>query len=285
MRDGLPTPGIFDGMAAYGGPRGEHRPDPQPREPLARRARSAVPVPAGKRYDPDPTSAAATRSSSSAATAGCARSSPCWAARTPTAPAAARRGARGSRARRSSTTARRDERTPGTGVPHGYVLRGPGGTRSGPVAAAAGPRRGPLRARGGRLAARRPLPDRGPRRRRLLPLRARRAARGRPATSRPSAARCRRSSSPGRPQLRHEHGRARARPATVEWVDDRRARPGSRTRSGRRPAPGRGDLHRTEGIWAAGGRVFFDCTTGGEARARARSGSTGRAAGTAASCG
>ncbi len=37
MDDGNPTPGIFDGMAAYPGRGGTHDPDPQPREPLARR--------------------------------------------------------------------------------------------------------------------------------------------------------------------------------------------------------------------------------------------------------
>src|SRR5687768_4592488 len=53
MRDGSPTPGVFDGMAAFGGPRGgtvlirnhENRSGP---------GEIAVPVPAELRYDPDP---------------------------------------------------------------------------------------------------------------------------------------------------------------------------------------------------------------------------------------
>jgi len=53
MRDGLPTPGVFDGMAAFGGPdRGtvlirNHENRSAPGE-------IGVPVPAGLRYDPDP---------------------------------------------------------------------------------------------------------------------------------------------------------------------------------------------------------------------------------------
>ena len=53
MRDGQPTPGVFDGMAAFGGPDGgtvlirnhENRSTP---------GEIGVPVPAGLRYDPDP---------------------------------------------------------------------------------------------------------------------------------------------------------------------------------------------------------------------------------------
>ena len=36
MSDGNPTPGVFDGMAAYRGRGNADDPDPQPREPLAR---------------------------------------------------------------------------------------------------------------------------------------------------------------------------------------------------------------------------------------------------------
>jgi uncharacterized protein len=53
MSDGNPTPGIFDGMAAYGG-RGGDVILIRNHENRSRAGEVTVPVPAGKRYDPDP---------------------------------------------------------------------------------------------------------------------------------------------------------------------------------------------------------------------------------------
>ena len=52
MRDGLPTPGIFDGMAAYDGP-GNRTVLIRNHENRSRPGEITVPVPVGKRYDPD----------------------------------------------------------------------------------------------------------------------------------------------------------------------------------------------------------------------------------------
>ena len=53
MTDGSPTPGIFDGMAAYRG-RGNSTILIRNHENRSRDGEVAVAVPAGKRYDPDP---------------------------------------------------------------------------------------------------------------------------------------------------------------------------------------------------------------------------------------
>jgi secreted PhoX family phosphatase len=53
MRNGLPTPGIFDGMAAYAGP-GNRTVLIRNHENRSRPGEISVPVPAGKRHDPDP---------------------------------------------------------------------------------------------------------------------------------------------------------------------------------------------------------------------------------------
>ena len=88
MGDGNPTPGIFDGMAAYRGPARHHDPDPQPREPLARR-RDPGRVPTGKRYDPDlNVRGGNTKLVVDQRPAGDRAASRCSAARTRTAPAA-----------------------------------------------------------------------------------------------------------------------------------------------------------------------------------------------------
>jgi uncharacterized protein len=52
MRNGLPTPGIFDGMAAYDGP-GNRTILIRNHENRSRPGEIIVPVPTGKRYDPD----------------------------------------------------------------------------------------------------------------------------------------------------------------------------------------------------------------------------------------
>ena len=100
----------------------------------------------------------------------------------------------------------------------------------------------------------------------LVPLPARRAGRASRATWRRSAARCRRSSSrAGRTSTRTS--RRPARRYTVEWVDGRRAQPARRTPSAsrRRPRARRSSTAR-RACGPHGERVYFDCTTGGEAQ-------------------
>ena len=257
MTDGSPTPGIFDGMAAYRG-RGNSTILIRNHENRSRDGRGRGGRAGGQALRPRRrTCAAATPSSSSAATAGVRRASPCSAARTPTAPAARRRGARGSPARRSSTTApSRTTSTPGTGVPHGYSFEVPADA-TGPVARSRSSTPGRFsheavawldgvlyetEDRGN--AALLPLPARAPAARVRRPGQLRRHA---PGTRRQRP-----------PELRRQRRPTPARRYARRVGDDRGAQPARRTRCGRRR---RRRAPRSSTARRASGRPTGACTS------------------------
>jgi uncharacterized protein len=262
MSDGSPTPGIFDGMAAYDGPRGStvlirnH-------ENRSRAGEVAVEVPAGKRYDPDPNVRGGNtelvvsrdrRVESSFAVIGGTHTN-CAGGRTPwgtwiTCEEIFNYGSVESNA------------TPGAGVPHGYAFEVPADA-NGPVTPQ------PI-ADAGRFAheavawldgALYETEDRGnaafyrfvPNRRpgglgdlatfggMLQAL----AVRGRPGFDADEA-------SPGETYA-------------AEWVTVDEPNPLSDTVRAQAQAKGAAIFNRTEGIWSADRRVYFDCTSGGEA--------------------
>ena len=281
MTDGNPTPGIFDGMAAYPGRGGttilirnhENRSRPgevsvagarrqalRPRRQRARRQHEA------RRRPRPPGHARATR---------------CSAARTRTAPAARRRGARGSPARRSSTTARsRATSTPGTGVPHGYSFEVP----------ADATRAGHARSRSSTPAASRTRRSRGS---------TASCTRPRTAATPPSTASCpdRRPREYGdlasfggtlqalvdpRPAELRRRRRQPGRALRRRVGDDRRAQPAHRHRAHRGAGQGRGDLQPHRGDLVGRPARVLRLHHGRRAPSSARSGSCGRAAATAA---
>ena len=193
-----------------------------------------------------------------AATGGCARSSACWAARTRTAPAAATPWG-------TWITCEEIFADGAGGVPARLRLRGPARGTDGPVAAV------PIKAAGRfsheavawlRGVA---VPDRGPPGRRVLPLPARAPAAAAPATWRPPGGTLQALVVPGRPRLDMNTVDARGAPRRRRGPRSAIPTP-RRTPSGRRPASrARRSSRARRAPGPAGGRVFFDCTTGGEA--------------------
>ena len=179
MRNGLPTAGIFDGMAAYDGP-GRTTVLIRNHENRSRPGEITVPVPTGKRYDPDVNvrghdpELIVSKDRQLDAVA-----SRCSAERTPTAPAGPRRGAPGSPARRSSTTARWSPTSrPAPASPTATPFEVPADA-NGPVTPQADPRRRPFLPRGRRVAGgRRCLRPRTAVTRAFLPLPSRQASQG-----------------------------------------------------------------------------------------------------------
>ena len=152
MRNGLPTPGILDGMAAYDGP-GRTTVLIRNHENRSRPGEITVPVPTGKRYDPDVNVRGGNTKLVVSRDRRLSRASRCSAAPTPTAPAGRRPGARGSPARRSSTTAPSSPTSrPAPASRTGTRSRSP--PTPTPGHAATDHRRRPLLARGRRVAGR-----------------------------------------------------------------------------------------------------------------------------------
>ena len=263
MRNGLPTPGIFDGMAAYDGPGGRtvlirnH-------ENRSRPGEITVPVPTGKRYDPTSTCAAATPSSSSAATGGCEAVFPvlggthtnCAGGQTPVGHVDHLRGDLQLRLGRVQRHARhrRPARLLRSRSPLTPTARSRRSRSSTPAASRTRPSRGwTARCMRPRTAATRASTASSPS-----------GARRRPAISRPSAARCRRWSCAGArtstptPPARRDATRSNGSP--IEEPN-----PLTDTVRAQAQAKGAAIFDRTEGIWTAGDRVYFDCTTGGDA--------------------
>ena len=253
-RDGLPTPGVFDGMAAFGGPRGDtvlirnH-------ENRSFAGEIGVPVPAALRYDPDP----AARGGNTKLVVGPDRRlrevyavlggthTNCAGGRTPW---------------RTWITCEEIFADGASGVPHGYVFEVPAGTRSAVAAV-------PVKAAGrfaheavawlrgvlyltedrGDAAFYRFLPARRPRQAGDL------AAAG--GTLQALVV-------PGRPRL-DMNTIAPGQRLDVAWTTIGDPDPAQDTVRAQARFQGAALFTRTEGAWAAGGRVFFDCTTGGEA--------------------
>ena len=223
-----------------------------------------MPVPTGKRYDPDVnvrggnTKLVVSRDRRLRSRVPGARRHPHQLRRR-----RRRRGARGSPARRSSTTARSSP----TSRPAPASRTG---TRSRSRLTPTAPSR---RSRSSTPAASRTRPSRGWTARctrpRTAATRASTAscpsgARRRPAISRPSAARCRRSSCAGaRTSTPTPPTPARATRSNGSPIDE--PNPLTDTVRAEAQAKGAAIFDRTEGIWTAGDRVYFDCTTGGDA--------------------
>ena len=263
MTTGGPTPGIFDGMGAYPGPGGttvlirNH-------ENRSRAGEIAVPVPAGKRYDPDP----AVRGGNTKLVVGKDRRvrevyavlggthTNCAGGRTPwgtwiTCEEIFNYG---------STEA---NVTPGTGVPHGYCFEVP--------AVATGPVTPHPILDAGRFAheavawldgALYETEDRGDASfYRFVPSRRPREA-GDLATFGGTLQALMVSGRPGFDANLASPGETLA----VEWVTVDEPNPPDDTVRTQAQAKGAAIFDRTEGIWVSGGRAFFDCTTGGEAQ-------------------
>ena len=263
MRNGLPTPGILDGMAAYDGPGRDDGADPQPREPLPAPAKSPSRCRRASAMTPTSTYAAATPNLSSAATGGVEAVFPvlggthtnCAGGPTPwgtwiTCEEIFNYGSVESNV------------TPGTGVPHGYSFEIPADA-NGPVTPQ------PIIDAGrfsheavawldgalyetedrGDAGFYRFLPERRPEEAGDL------ATFG--GTLQALVVR-------GRPNF-DANGANPGETYPVEWVDHRRAQPAHDTSAREAQSKGAAIFDRTEGIWTAGGRVYFDCTTGGDA--------------------
>jgi secreted PhoX family phosphatase len=263
LTDGSPTPGIFDGMAAYPGPRGStvlirnH-------ENRSRPGEVGVAVAAGKRYDPDTAVRGGNtkllvspdrRVDQSYAVLGGTHTN-CAGGKTPW-------GTWITCEEIFNYGSVENNTTPGTGVPHGYSFEVPADA-TGPVTPQ------PIVDAGrfaheavawldgvlyetedrGDAALYRFLPNRRPREFGDL------AAFG------------------GTLQALAVEGRPRfdANLATpgetlaVEWVTIDEPNPLQDTVRAQAQAKGAALFDRTEGIWSADGRVYFDCTTGGEAQ-------------------
>jgi uncharacterized protein len=267
MSDGNPTPGIFDGMGAYSGPRGttilirNHENRSRPNE-------ITVTVPAGKRYDPDPNvrggntklvvDRGTRRVIESFAVLGGTHTN-CAGGVTPwnswiTCEEIFNYGSVESNV------------TPGTGVPHGFAFEVPADARGPvtpvPIVAAGRFAREAVAWLGGFLyqtedrgdaAFYRFLPDRQPREWGDLAtfggtLQAL-VVRSRPNFDADTA-------NPGESY-------------PVEWVTIDEPNPavesGGQSTRAQAQANGGAIFTRTEGIWAVDRRIYFDCTTGGEA--------------------
>jgi secreted PhoX family phosphatase len=261
MDDGNPTPGIFDGMAALPGRDGatvlirNH-------ENRSREGEIPVVVPPDKRYDPDPNVrggntklvvSRARRLTESYAVLGgthtnCAGGPMPW-------------GSWVTCEEIFNYGSLESNTVPGSGVPHGYVFEVPadatGPVEPQPVTAAGRFAHEAVAWLDGRLyetedrpdaAFYRFTPERRPRRAGQL------------------------ASQPGRLEALMVRGRPNfdantASPGDVyrvEWVEIEEPDPPQDTVRGQAHDQGAAIFTRTEGAWAAGGRVYFDCTTGGE---------------------
>ncbi len=263
MTDGNPTPGIFDGMAAFPGPRGEvvlirnH-------ENRSRPGEVAVQVPQGKRYDPDP----AVRGGNTKLVVGPDRTlrssfavlggthTNCAGGETPW-------GTWITCEEIFNYGSVEANVTPGTGVPHGYSFEVPADA-TGPVIPQ------PIIDAGrfsheavawldgvlyetedrGDAAFYRFLPAREPREAGDL------ATFG--GTLQALVVR-------GRPNF-DLNGANPGETYAVEWVTIEEPNPLADTVRVEARAKGAAIFDRTEGAWTAGRRVYFDCTTGGEAQ-------------------
>jgi secreted PhoX family phosphatase len=254
MRDALPTPGVFDGMAAFGGPNGDtvlirnH-------ENRSFAGEIGVPVPAALRYDPDPAAGGGNtklvvgpdrRLREVFGVLGGTHTN-CAGGRTPWG---------------TWITCEEIFADGAGGVPHGYVFEVRAGT-AGPVAAV------PVKAAGrfsheavawlrGVLYLTEDRPDAAFYR--FLPAR-------RPHKAGDLAA------AGGKLQALYVPGRPRLDMNTlnpgdrldVAWTTINDPDPAEDTVRAQARFQGAAIFTRTEGAWPGGGRVFFDCTTGGDA--------------------
>jgi uncharacterized protein len=254
MRDGLPTPGVFDGMAAFGGADGgtvlirNH-------ENRSFAGEVGVPVPGALRYDPDP----AARGGNTKLVVGLDRHllevfgvlggthTNCAGGRTPWG---------------TWITCEEIFADGAGGVPHGYVFEVPAGTDR-PVAAV------PIKAAGrfsheavawlrGVLYLTEDRPDAAFYR--FLPARRPHRAGDLAAAGGTLQALL----VPGRPRLDMNTLTPGDR-LDVAWTTIGDAEPAEDTVRAQARFQGAAIFTRTEGAWAGGGGVFFDCTTGGDA--------------------
>jgi secreted PhoX family phosphatase len=262
MADGTPTPGIFDGMAAYRG-RGNTTVLIRNHENRSRAGEVTVPVPAGKRYDPDVN----VRGGNTKLVVGRDRRvrevfgvlggthTNCAGGQMPwdtwiTCEEIFNYGSTESNV------------TPGTGVPHGYIFEVPADTTRAVTAV-------PIKDAGrfaheavawldgvlyetedrGNAAFYRYLPDRRPREHGDL------ASSG--GTLQALVVR-------GRPNFMADEAHP-GETYAVEWVTLEDPNPLTDTVRAEAQAKGAAIFNRTEGIWTADRRVYFDCTEGGEA--------------------